>query len=82
MKHPPRVVYRWAGGSLTQRPKRPFAVSWPRKLGEQNVITIIDFSLLFFWLLKSPFLYYFFEVSNIDYSLLFYYRFPTLGMTQ
>ena len=28
------------GGSLTRRPKGPFAVSWPRQLGEQNVITL------------------------------------------
>ena len=28
------VVDRWAGGSLTRRPKGPFAVSWPRQLGE------------------------------------------------
>ena len=25
---PPCVVDRWAGGSLTRRPKSPFAVSW------------------------------------------------------
>ena len=25
-----RVVDRWAAGSLTRRPKGPFAVSWPR----------------------------------------------------
>ena len=31
---PPCVVDRWAGGSLTRRPKGPFAVSWPRQLGE------------------------------------------------
>ena len=29
-----RQVGRWAGGSLTRRPKGPFAVSWPRQLGE------------------------------------------------
>ena len=40
MKPPPCVVDRWAGGSLTRRPKSPFAVSWPRQLGESNVITI------------------------------------------
>ena len=34
MKPPPCVVDRWAGGSLTRRPKGPFAVSWPRQLGE------------------------------------------------
>ena len=39
MKPPPCVVDRWAGGSLTRRPKGPFAVSWPRQLGEKNVIT-------------------------------------------
>ena len=32
----------------------------------------------FFSLSKSPIRYYFFEVSNIDYSLFFYYQFPTL----
>ena len=40
MSPPPCVVDRWAGGSLTRRPKGPFAVSWPRQLGEYNVITI------------------------------------------
>ena len=34
VKPPPCVVDRWAGGSLTRRPKGPFAVSWPRQLGE------------------------------------------------
>ena len=34
MKPPPCVVDRWAGGSLTRRPKRPFVVSWLRQLGE------------------------------------------------
>ena len=38
MKPPPCVVDRWAGGSLTRRPKGPFAVSWLRQLGEKNVI--------------------------------------------
>ena len=40
MKPPLCVVDRWAGGSLTRRPKGPFAVSWPRQLGKSNVITI------------------------------------------
>ena len=40
MKPPPSVVDRLAGGSLTRRPKGPFAVSWPRQLGEKNVIII------------------------------------------
>ena len=40
MKPPPCVADRWVGGSLTRRPKGSFAVSYPRKLGEQNVITI------------------------------------------
>ena len=35
------MVDRWAGGSLTQRPKGPFAVSWPRQLSEKNVTIII-----------------------------------------
>ena len=43
---------------------------------------IIDYSLLIFLLSKLPILYYFFEVSNIDYSLLFYYRFPTLVISR
>ena len=29
-----------ASGNLTRRSKGPFAVSWPRRLGEENVITI------------------------------------------
>ena len=29
-----QVVDRRAGGSLTQRPKCPFAISWPGQLGE------------------------------------------------
>ena len=40
MKPPLCVVDKWAGGSLTRRPKGPFAVSWPRQLGESKVITI------------------------------------------
>ena len=32
VKPPPCVVDRWAGGSLTRKPKDPFAVSWPRQL--------------------------------------------------
>ena len=35
------VLDRWAGGSLTRRPKGPFAVTWPKQLGEQNVTIII-----------------------------------------
>ena len=31
---PPCEVDRWVGGSLTRRQKGPFAVSWPRQLGE------------------------------------------------
>ena len=34
VKPPPCVVNRWAGGSLTRRLKGPFAVSWPRQLGQ------------------------------------------------
>ena len=34
VKPPTCVVDRWAGGSLTQRPKGLFAVSWPMQLGE------------------------------------------------
>ena len=34
VKPPPCVVDRSAGGSLTRRPKGPFAVSWPRQFGE------------------------------------------------
>ena len=34
VKPPPCVVDRWAGGSLTRRPKGTFAVSWTRQLGE------------------------------------------------
>ena len=45
MKPPLCVVDRWAGGSLTRRPKGPFAVSWPRQLGEWNVITIAGWLL-------------------------------------
>ena len=41
MKSPPRVINRWANGSLTRRPKGPIAVSWPRQFGKQNVITIV-----------------------------------------
>ena len=43
MKPPPCVVDRWAGGSLTRRPKGPFAVSWPRQLGVKNVRTILTY---------------------------------------
>ena len=39
MKPPRCVVDRWAGGSLTRRPKGPFDVSWPRQLGDQDVIS-------------------------------------------
>ena len=35
VKPPPCLVDRWAGGSLTQRSKGPFAVSWPRQLREK-----------------------------------------------
>ena len=28
------VVDKWAGGNLSLRPNGPFAVSWPRQLGE------------------------------------------------
>ena len=31
------VVDKWAGGSLTRRPKGPFAVSWPRQLDEESL---------------------------------------------
>ena len=34
VKPPPCVVDRWAGGSLTRKPKCPFAGSWQRQLGE------------------------------------------------
>ena len=40
MKPSPCVADRWAGGSLTRRPKGCFAVSWTRQLGEQNVIIV------------------------------------------
>ena len=36
MKPPSCVIDRWAGDSLTRRPKGPFAVSWPRQLGKCN----------------------------------------------
>ena len=39
-KLPPCVVERRAGGSLTRRPKDPFVISCPRRLGGQTVITI------------------------------------------
>ena len=39
-KPPPCVVDRLTGGSLTRRPKGPFAVSWPKQLGKLNVIAI------------------------------------------
>ena len=34
VKPPPCVVDRWSSGSLTGRPKDPFAASWTRQLGE------------------------------------------------
>ena len=34
------MVDRWAGSSLTRRPKGRFAVARPRQLGERNVIII------------------------------------------
>ena len=34
VKPSPCVVYRWADGSLTRRPKGTFAVSLPRQLSE------------------------------------------------
>ena len=34
VKPPPCVVDRWADGTLTRRPKGPFAVSWPKQLVE------------------------------------------------
>ena len=34
VKPSPCVVEKWAGGSLTRRPKGPLAVSWPRQLVE------------------------------------------------
>ena len=34
------MLKQYVGGSLTRRPKGPFAVSRPRQLGEQNVITV------------------------------------------
>ena len=37
---PPSHGTWWAGGSLTRRPKGPFAVLWPRKLGDLNVIKL------------------------------------------
>ena len=60
MKPPPCVVDRWAGGSLTRRPKGPFAVSWPRQLGEQNVITL-DYYLP---QKRTPFFALFFEIRT------------------
>ena len=35
VKPPPCVVDKWIGGSLNRRPRGLFAVSRPRKLGEQ-----------------------------------------------
>ena len=37
VKPPPSVVDRW---QLDSKPKGPFPVSWPRQLGEYNVITM------------------------------------------
>ena len=39
---PPCVVDRWAGDSLTRRPKGPFALSWSRQLGEERWNYIIN----------------------------------------
>ena len=41
VKTPQYVVNRWTSGSLTQRPKSSFAVSWPKQLGKYNKITKI-----------------------------------------
>ena len=40
MKPPPCVVDVLAGGSLTRRPKGPFAVPWPKQLANKKVIAI------------------------------------------
>ena len=46
MKPPPCVLDRWAGGSLTRRPKRPFDVSRPRQSRERNLINTYNYSAL------------------------------------
>ena len=43
----------YTGCSLTRRPIGPFAVSWPRQLGEKNVITITGDILLGTYALES-----------------------------
>ena len=81
MKPLPCVVDRWAGGSLTRRPKGPFAVSWPRQLGEYNVntitITIMINKFRIFYSYAKVQLQVFCVL--IRWLLLFWYRFYSLA---
>ena len=36
VKPPPCLIDSWSDGSLTQRPKSPFALSWPRQVVEKT----------------------------------------------